>query len=73
MVTLTHWRHRMIVLTTECPDAGPTAVDITTVAGIAALTLLPEGGDHGLAVALTPSEARRLSGELARFAERDGA
>ena len=63
----------MIVLTTASPDTRPTAVDVTVAAGIAALTLLPKGSDEALAAALTPTEARRISDELATFAERHGA
>ena len=61
----------MIVLTTTTPDARPATIDITAVAGLAALTLLPEARDASCAV-LTPSEARRVSDELATFAERHG-
>lgn len=62
----------MIVLTTTSPDARPATIDITAAGGVAALTLLPETGEASCAV-LTPSEARRVSEELATFAERHGA
>ncbi|MGH2715640.1 MAG: hypothetical protein ACRDM7_17470 [Thermoleophilaceae bacterium] len=62
----------MIILTTSSPDARPTAIDITAAAGVAALTILPKAGDATCAV-LNPGEARRVSDELATFAERHGA
>jgi hypothetical protein len=62
----------MIVLNTASPDARATAIDVTAAAGIAALTLLPDG-HNAVSAALTPNEARRVSDELAAFAERHDA
>jgi hypothetical protein len=62
----------MIVLTTTSRDARRATIDITAAGGVAALRLLPEAGEASCAV-LTPGEARRVSDELATFAERHGA
>jgi len=63
----------MIVLTTSVPNARPTTIDFTTSGPLGVLTLLPEGPTRALSAALSPADARRVSGELATFAERHGA